>query len=120
VIANKQNYSKNDLVEIQVKSSQFDAVNAFSFALPYDANDFEFVGIEKINTGQLENMTYDRLHTNREKVLYPTFVNIGDKIDLKGSEVLFKIKLKAKRNVKFNLKAIDGILVDKALNSINF
>ena len=28
---------------------------------------------------QMQNFTNDRLHTNGEKILYPTFVNIGDK-----------------------------------------
>ena len=35
-------------------------------------------------------------------------------------EAALKIKFKAKRNVNFNLEAIDGILVDKKLNSVTF
>ena len=68
----------------------------------------------------MENLTYDRLHTSGQKSLYPTFVNLGDKTALEGSETLFIIKLKAKRRVKFNLKAADGILVDKNLNMQKF
>jgi len=91
-----------------------------SFALPYDQQDYEFVGIEPLNLKVMENLTYDRLHTNGQKALYPTFVNLGDKEVLEGTTDLFILKLKAKRKVKFNLKAIDGILVDKDLNMSKF
>ena len=88
--------------------------------MPYDQRDYDFVGIEAKNLGTMENLTYDRLHTNGQKALYPTFVNLGDKKTLEGSDALFTIKLKAKRKVKFNLKATDGILVDKNLNMQKF
>ena len=68
----------------------------------------------------MENFTNDRLHTDGSKVLYPTFVNVGNKPTLNGSENLFIIKLKAKQNVSFNLKVTDGILADKNLGYINF
>lgn len=68
----------------------------------------------------MENLTNDRLHTNGVKSLYPTFVNVGYKEAIEGDSDLFIIKLKAKRNVKFELKAIDGFLVDKNLNFIVF
>ncbi|MDR2274675.1 MAG: discoidin domain-containing protein [Sphingobacterium sp.] len=109
-----------EIVEITVSGENLKAVNALSFALPYNQGDFEFVGIDPLHMKEMNNYTNDRLHTNGNKALYPTFVNLGNKETLNGSELLFKIKLKAKRNVNFNLKAIDGILVDKKLNSINF
>ncbi|CAM3733794.1 TIM-barrel domain-containing protein [Sphingobacterium prati] len=109
-----------DIVEIAVSGENLKAVNALSFALPYNQGDFEFMGIDALHLKEMNNYTNDRLHTNGSKALYPTFVNLGNKETLNGSEVLFKIKLKAKRNVNFNLKAIDGILVDKKLNSISF
>ena len=68
----------------------------------------------------MENLTNDRLHTNGTKALYPTFVNIGDKKTLQGSEDLFVLKFKAKRDLKFDLKPIDGMLVDRKLNSKKF
>ena len=68
----------------------------------------------------MENLTNDRLHTDGKKVLYPTFVNVGEKEALNGTQELFIIKLKAKRNIKFDLKAVDGLLVDKKLNSVKF
>ena len=116
----KQTYNAGETVEITVKGDSVKAVNALSFALPYDQQDYDFVGIEPANLGTMENLTYDRLHTSGQKALYPTFVNLGDKQVLEGSEDLFTIKLKAKRKVTFNLKAVDGILVDKNLNMQKF
>lgn len=118
--ASKTALKSGDIVEITVSGENLKAVNALSFALPYNQGDFEFVGIDPLHLKEMNNYTNDRLHTNGSKALYPTFVNLGNKETLNGSEVLFKIKLKAKRNVNFNLKAIDGILVDKKLNSISF
>lgn len=116
----KQMYNKDEIVEVKVKGTDLKAVNSLSFALPYDQQDYEFVGVEPLNLKVMENLTYDRLHTNGQKALYPTFVNLGDKETLEGTTDLFVLKLKAKRKVKFNLKAIDGLLVDKDLNMCKF
>ncbi|MCS4227336.1 TIM-barrel domain-containing protein [Sphingobacterium sp. BIGb0165] len=118
--ASKTTLKSGDIVEIAVSGENLKAVNALSFALPYNQGDFEFVGIDPLQLKEMSNYTNDRLHTNGSKALYPTFVNLGNRETLNGSEILFKIKLKAKRNINFNLKAIDGILVDKKLNSISF
>ncbi len=45
-------------------------------ALPYDPAAYEYVGVEPVAVGHMENLTYDRLHTAGDKVLYPTFVNL--------------------------------------------
>ncbi|KUY30009.1 TIM-barrel domain-containing protein [Elizabethkingia ursingii] len=116
----KQNYNKDEIIEVTVKGTNLKSVNALSFALPYNAQDYEFVGIQTLDTKKMENLTNDRLHSNREKVLYPTFVNLGKQEALNGSNNLFIIKFKAKKNLKFNLKSQQGILVDKDLNSVNF
>lgn len=116
----KRNYSKGDVVEVLVKGVNLRSVNALSFALPYNQQDYEFVGVEPLNLKAMENLTYDRLHTNGTKALYPTFVNLGAKEALEGTNDLFILKLKAKRAVKFDLKAIDGVLVDKNLNTRKF
>ena len=118
--ASKTTLKSGDIVEIAVSGENLKEVNALSFALPYNQGDFEFVGIDPLQLKEMSNYTNDRLHTNGSKALYPTFVNLGNRETLNGSEILFKIKLKAKRNVSFNLKAIDVILVDKKLNSISF
>ena len=95
-------------------------MNALSFCLPYNAQDFEFVGIVPLPTKNMENMTNDRLHSNGQKALYPTFVNVGNQETLEGTALLFVIKLKAKRNVRFELRIADGLLVDKHLNTVIF
>lgn len=118
--ANKVDIQAGDMVEITVKGAQLSAVNALSFALPYDQEEFEFVQIKPLAMKAMENLTNDRLHTNGNKALYPTFVNIGDQETLKGSEDLFVIRMKAKKNVRFSLKAIDGFLVDKQLHIVHF
>ena len=116
----KKLYQKDEIVEIRVKGTELKSVNALSFALPYDQNDYEFVGVEPLNMKAMENLTYDRLHTNGVKSLYPTFVNMGKQESLEGSEDLFILKLKAKRKVKFELTLKDGMLVDKRLRMHSF
>lgn len=118
--ANKPVYKKGELVEIKVRGSHMAGVNAWSFALPYDAGKYEYLGTQPIHTGAMENLTYDRLHTNGAKALYPTFVNVGNKELLSGDTELLIIKMKAKQDLKFDLKATDGILVGKELDTVSF
>lgn len=118
--AAKQSYNKDEIIAIKVRGTDLKSVNALSFALPYNSADYEFMAIETLNMKQMNNFSYDRLHTNGDKVLYPTFVNLGNKEALSGNADLFILKLKAKRKVKFELKAIQGIFVDKNLNTIKF
>lgn len=120
LVTPKQNYNKDELVEIRVKGIDLRAVNALSFALPYNEQDYQFVSVEPLALKAMENLTNDRLHSNGTKALYPTFVNLGDKETLEGTSDLFVLKLKAKRKVKFDLKAVDGLLVDKKLISQKF
>ena len=120
ISTSKKLYQKDEIVEIRVKGNELKSVNALSFALPYDQNDYEFVGVEPLNMKAMENLTYDRLHTNGVKSLYPTFVNMGKQESLEGSEDLFILKLKAKRKVKFELTLKDGMLVDKRLRMHSF
>ena len=42
-------------------------------------------------------MTNDRLHKDGSKVLYPTFVNVGDQPTLNGDADLFVVHFKALR-----------------------
>lgn len=114
----KTNYKAGEVIEILVKGIDMKGVNALSFALPYDQKNYEYVGTELLGMKKMDNLTYDRLHTNGQKSLYPTFVNIGDQETLEGNSDLFIIRLKAKNNVKFDLKAIDGMLVSKGLGVV--
>lgn len=116
----KTSYAKEEIIPVTVKGIGLKSVNALSFSLPYNEKEYEFVGVEALNLKNMENFTNDRLHTSGEKVLHPTFINVGKQDALNGTENLFIIKLKAKQNLKFNLKAENGILVDKDLNSVTF
>jgi hypothetical protein len=120
ISAAKRSYNKDEIVEITVKGINLKSVNALSFALPYNPQDYEFIDIQPLYMKEMENLTKDRLHTNGTKALYPAFVNVGNKETIEGNVDLFIIQLKAKRNIKFELKMIDGFLVDKNLNSFKF
>lgn len=114
----KQTYHTGEIMEVIVKGMDLQSVNALSFALPYDTKDWEFIAVETPHIKEMKNLTYDRLHTNGTKALYPTFVNLGEKPYPEGSEELMILKFKAKRTAKFNLKAQDGMLVDKNMNAL--
>ncbi len=116
----KRNYNKDEVIEIRVKGIDLKEVNALSFALPYNQQEYEFIGVQPIHINDMENLTYDRLHSNGEKGLYPTFVNLGSKKLLNGTDDLFILKFKAKQKVTFGLKIKDGILVNQKLNSVKF
>jgi alpha-glucosidase (family GH31 glycosyl hydrolase) len=116
----KTAYKAGEIIEIKVKGTNLGSVNAISFSLPYNQQDFEFVSVQALALKGMDNLTYDRLHSNGKKSLYPTFVNVGNRETIKGDADLFVIKLKAKRNVTFNLRATDGLLVDKELNTVKF
>lgn len=114
----KQNYTAGETIEISVKGIDLKSVNALSFALPYNQQDYEFVGVQPQKVNGMENLTNDRLHSNGTKALYPTFLNIGNKAAIEGNVDLFILRFKAKRKLKFDLKAIDSFLVDKNLNTV--
>jgi len=114
----KQSYNKEEIIEVKVSGINLKSVNALSFALPYSTKDYEFVGIQSLNTKKMEDLTNDRLHSNGEKVLYPSFINLGKQEALEGNSDLFIIKLKAKQKVNFNLKPLQMMLVDKNLNTL--
>ena len=111
----KKPYKAGETVEITVKGKDLKNVNAFSFALPYNPSEYEFISVTPLNLKSMQNLTNDRLHTDGEKVLYPTFVNIGDEESLQGNNDLFIIKLKAKKALKFNLAPQKQILVNNSL-----
>lgn len=116
----KKVYDKGETVEIRVSGKGLRSVNGLSFALPYDPQSLEYVGIEANGMKEMKNLTNNRLHTNGTKALYPTFVNIGEKAYLEGDADLMTIKFKAKRKLKLDLKVLDGMLVDKYMNTVKF
>lgn len=118
--SSKRRYKAGEVVEVKVSGSDLKSVNAFSFAIPYNGNTLEYVGTKTVNTKKMENMTYNRLHTNGDKVLYPTFINIGDQPSINEDGTIITIQFKAKRAFKFNLELKNGLIVDKNLNSVKF
>lgn len=120
VKADKTQYNVGDVASITVSGKGLKSVNGISLALPYSAQDWEYVGVEAPALGQMYNMTYDRLHTNGDKVLYPTFVNLGDKPCVEGETTLMVLKMKAKKKQKFTLEHTNGMLVDKYQNVVEF
>lgn len=118
--ANKKSYKAGEIVEITVAGKDLISVNALSFALPYDSKQLDFISLTATGMEQMKEFTKDRTHTNGNKALYPTFVNIGEAPKLKGSKELFVIKFKAKQDFNYNLDAIDGFLVDPKLRFKKF
>ena len=117
----KTTFAAGDIVEVTVSGKGLHYVNGLSFALPYDTQELEYAGVELKGMKEMVNLTYDRLHTNGQKALYPTFVNRGNNFLLdEGDHELFVIKFKARKAGKFTLKAKDGILVDRNLGTVNF
>jgi alpha-glucosidase (family GH31 glycosyl hydrolase) len=115
----KKNYAAGELIRFTVSGTDLKSINALSFAIPYATQDYEYLGVKALATSSMENMTYDRLHSNGSKALYPTFVNIGDKPALSGSEELFVIEFRARRALTVGLQTLDVLLVDKNMNSIS-
>ena len=73
---------------MSVKGRNLRLVNALSFALPYDPKDLEFVGVEVKNMKNRGNLTKRKM-----------------------------LEFKARRDMKFQPKLTDGMVVDKKLNT---
>ena len=108
-----------DLVTVTVSGKGLVSVNALSFALPYDATQLEYVSTTPVGMKEMRNLTYDRLHTNGQKALYPTFVNCGEHPYL-ADGTLLTIQFRAKQKGKVDLAVQDGMIVDKYLNVIHW
>ena len=105
-------------VKVIIRGVGLSEVNAWSVALPYDATQLTYVNITTAATKEMENLTYDRLHKNGQKALYPTFVNTGNKATLNGNGNLVEITFKARQSGELNLQMLDVMLVDKKMNTI--
>ena len=112
-----------ELIAIEFTADTVSSLNAISVAIPYDHTRWEFAGIDTEALKGMENLTYDRLHTDGHRELYPTFVNIGERPTVDGSGVnLFTVRFKARRKgSRFDTSAVrDGLIVDKKLNTLPF
>ncbi|MBR4336745.1 MAG: DUF5110 domain-containing protein [Bacteroidaceae bacterium] len=107
-----------ETLTLNVVGEGLSEVNAFGFALPYNAADLEFVEAKPIATKEMENLTNDRLHANGDKVLYPTFVNTGNRPTLSGDGTLCTLTFRARRPCRVTLAPQNVVLVDKLLNEI--
>ena len=115
---NKENFAAGDEVLVTVSGRDLKCVNALSFALPYNPAELEYAGLELVGMKEMRNLTYDRLHTNGQKELFPCFANLGNNFLLEDGD-LFVIKFKARKSGRFSLKATDGLLVDRSLGTIS-
>ena len=120
IATDKAQVAAGDIVTITVKGKALQSVNALSFAIPYDATQWEYLGIDPVGMKEMRSLTNDRLHSNGQKALYPTFVNCGEHPYLDADATLMTIRFRAKQRGRVNLKPQDGILVDKYLNTISF
>lgn len=120
IVADKKSYKAGEEVVITISGQSLANVNAFGLALPYNPAEYEYIGIEALGTGEMTNYSKNRMHSNGETEIFTTFINEGNKETVNGDIELVKITLRAKKNVKFNIKAIDGIIVDKHLNTVKF
>ena len=114
----KVDLKAGETLTLNVIGTGLSEVNAFGFALPYNAADLEFIEAKPIATQEMENLTYDRLHANGDKVLYPTFVNTGDRPTLSGDGTFCTLTFRARRACKVTLTPQNIVLVDKMLNEI--
>jgi hypothetical protein len=53
----KQTHQKGETIEILIRGKYLKLVNALSFALPYNAEVYEFIGVQLLNKKQLDNFT---------------------------------------------------------------
>lgn len=116
----KKEYQQGETVSVKVTGTDLKAVNALGFSLPYNPQDLEYTGMQDLQVNGMENFTYDRLHTNGARSLYPTFVHVGDKAPLNGTSDLFIITFKAKRKIRPDFKPADGVLVNQQLETVQF
>mgnify|MGYP000963119720 FL=1 len=115
LIADKKVYKAGETITLTIKGKDLVSLNALSFALPYSASEYEFIGVDVKDMGKMENITKDRLHSDGSKVLYPSFVNMGEQPAVEGTHDLFTIKLKAKKACKPAFKLNQLMMVDKFL-----
>ena len=118
--ANRQQYNSGDDIILTVTGKDMTAINALSIVLPYNQQQMQFVNIEPVAVATMHNMTNDRLHTDGDRVLYPTFVNIGKRPVLDGSDTLMRIHFKALQRLSLSNIPFSGMLVDRQLNAVEF
>lgn len=120
ISTDKTLYEAGSDILVTVTGKDLKGVNALNLSLPYNERDMQFVKVDPIAVKDMRNMTNDRLHNNGEKVLYPTFVNVGDIPSLNGNADLFVVRFKALRRIKMPTWLPKGMLVSKSLDVSEF
>ena len=121
LVPDKKTYRAGETVTVTVRGFGLTNVNALSFAIPYAPAEYEYLGMEPGEAVKsMRNFTNDRLHSNGQKALYPTFVNVGNQPVLNGSADLFTLRFRANKAGAFAPQMKDGLLVDKQLYSVSF
>ena len=111
-------YKAGDEIVITAVGKGLQAVNALNLVLPYNQQQLEFLAVEPLAVSGMHNMTNNRLHSNGDRVLYPTFVNIGRQPELSGDEVeLFRLRFKALAPLSALKWQTSGLLVDRRLHA---
>jgi len=101
---------------LTISGSNMQEINALSMAIPYKDDELKLTGVEPLAPiAEMKNMTNDRLHSNGEKVLYPTFVNIGNQSAVSGNGELLRLHFQIKKKTKA-LRLQGVTIVDKLLN----
>ncbi|MBR4042902.1 MAG: DUF5110 domain-containing protein [Bacteroidaceae bacterium] len=113
-----QSVREGEEVKVIIRGDGLNEVNAWSVAIPYDATQLRYVKTSPVGTREMDNLTYDRLHKNGVKALYPTFVNTGNKPVLSGTGTLVEITFIALKSGDLDLQMQDALLVDKKMNTI--
>ena len=112
---------EDETVTLTIQGKDLKGINGISLCIPYDPTTLEYTGnTASTNTKEMYNMTRDRLHTNGQKALYPTLVNIGNGNVLDGDCELMQLTFKALRDADIKVNATDGILVDKRNRAVTF
>ena len=120
VTPDRTEFRAGDIISLKVRGEGMRNINALSFSLPYDPQTFEYLGTETEGMKEMVNLTYDRLHTNGQKALYPTFANKGNNFLLEGDGDLFTIRMKARKDGNLDLEITDGMLVGRNLKVADF
>ena len=110
-----------DEIIVTVVGNGLQAANALNLVMPYNQKQIEFIGVEPLAVSGMQNMTNNRLHTNGDRVLYPTFVNIGHGQEIQGENIeLFRLRFRALSPMSITELPVSGMIVDRGLNAITF
>ena len=117
--ASKTDIKANEIFTVDVIGTELSDVNAFSMEIPLDSTKYELLKTPESTeaTGNMENLSKLRLHSDNNQDIYVMFVNKGNKDRIDGTKTLATITLKAKKDVSFDLEATDMLIVDSNLNS---